>query len=379
MSGGPHCAVVGAGIMGAAAAYALARRGARVTLFEQFPFGHDRGSSHGATRLFRTAYFEHPDYVPLLKRAAMLWRELEEEAHETLFEMTGVFMAGRADSGLIAGTSLAAEQHGLHLHRLSRAEARKRFFWFALDDDMEAMIEPDAGFVYADRARAAYLKAASAHDAELHENSPVSGWTAKGGQIELEAGGERHCFDRLVLAPGAFAGEFVKLGRKFLQPLRKSLFWTSPGEDRFTLANGFLPYAIEEADGRFRYGFPAVDADGVKIGEHTGGAPVADPLDQAPDAAAEARRDMEAFLKRRIPGVSSTIIKEQSCLYAMSPDGHFIIDRHPESEHVVLAMGHSGHGFKFAPLIGEALADLALKGETMREFDFLKLARFDQA
>lgn len=365
--------------MGAAAAYALARRGADVTVFEQFTAIHDRGSSHGATRLFRTAYYEHPNYVPLLKRAGSLWRDLEKASGERLLEMCGVFMAGPAGGSLIAGTRQAAKEHNLPLHAISNAEAEKRFFWFNLDPGMEMLIEPDAGIIYADRARAAFLNGAKAHGATLHENCPVEQWFIGREQNEVAAAGQRYRFDKLILTPGAFARDLPSSIARFVQPLRKTLLWTSPGADRLTLDNGFLPFAIEEADGRFRYGFPAVDSDGVKIGEHTGGAPVASAHDDAPQAVQEARRDMEAFLKRRTPGLSPSITKQQSCLYAMSSDGHFIIDHHPDDPRTIMAAGFSGHGFKFAPVIGEALAGLALEGETMREFNFLKLARFDQA
>lgn len=376
---GPACAVIGGGVMGAAAAYALARRGARVTLFEQFASGHDRGSSHGATRLFRTAYFEHPDYVPLLKRAAALWRDLERESGETLLELCGVLMAGSPVSALIAGTRNAAEIHGLPLEVLSRAEAAKRAPWLSPGNDMEVMIEPDAGFVYADRARAAFLRGAQAAGAEIHYQTPVRGLRFGGARVELATLHGKLLFDRIVAAPGAYAAELLGSAGARVKPLRKTLFWTSPGETRLTLANGFLPFAVEEADGRFFYGFPAVDADGVKCGEHTGGAAVSDPRDEAPEAAAKARNDMEAFLERRAPGLKPAVSKQQSCVYEMSRDEHFIIDRHPDDGRVAFAIGHSGHGFKFAPVIGDALADLALNGETVREFDFLSLARFDQA
>ncbi|WP_375202706.1 N-methyl-L-tryptophan oxidase [Hyphococcus sp.] len=368
-------AVIGAGVMGASAAYALARRGADVTIFEQFTADHDRGSSHGATRLFRTAYFEHPDYVPLLKRAAAGWRDLEKTSGETLLEMCGVFMAGRADATIIAGTRLAAKEHSLSLHNLSRAEAKKRFFWFDLDPDMETLIEPEAGFIYADRARAALIKGARTHGAKLCENCPIMEWPERNAQIEIATKGEKLRFDRLVVTTGAFSEGPESIGRHYVKPLRKTVFWTSPGNAQLTLVNGFLPFGVQEADGRFRYGFPAVDGDGVKIGEHTGGAPLASAHDDAPEAAEEARADMEAYLKRRTPGLSNTITKQQSCLYAMSPDGHFIIDRHPDDPRKIIAMGFSGHGFKFAPVVGEALADLALEGKTLREFKFLKLSR----
>lgn len=376
---GIACAVIGGGIIGVAAACALAKRGARVTVFEQYAFNHDRGSSHGATRLFRTAYFEHPDYVPLLKRAAEGWRELESESRETLFAPCGVLMAGNPASGLMAGTRNAAEIHGLRLDNLTRAELASRFAWFAPGAGMEAMIEPDAGFVYADRARAAFLRRAQAAGADFHDRTPIRGIGFAGARVEIITADGKLFFDRVVAAPGAFASEILGGIGGRVKPLRKALFWTSPRDSRATLAGGFLPFAIEEDDGRFFYGFPAVDADGVKIGEHTGGAPVDDPRDEAPEYAAQSRRDLEAFLRRRAPGLAPQVTKEQSCLYETSPDRHFIIDRHPEDDRIAFAIGHSGHGFKFAPVVGEGLADLATAGETAQEFDFLKLARFDQA
>lgn len=365
--------------MGAASAYALARRGARVTLFEQFAFGHERGSSHGATRLFRTAYFEHPDYVPLLKRAAALWRKAERDSGERLLDMTGVLMIGAPQSVLMSGTRKAAADHGLTLDALTHAEISRRFPSLVLAPNMEAMIEPEAGFVHAAKAVQTFLTGARDAGAVLRSNVSVQGWRSAGSQVEIDAGGERLRFDRLVVAPGAFAAGLLGDAGALVAPLRKTLFWTAPGDARFSSANGFLPFCLEEDDGRFFYGFPALDGDGVKIGEHTGGARIAAPDEAAPEAAAKARDDIEAFLRRRTTGFAPQVAKEQSCLYEMSPDGHFIIDAHPDDARVVFAMGMSGHGFKFAPVIGEALADLALNGATAREFDFLKLARFDQA
>jgi sarcosine oxidase len=379
MNAAPTCAVIGAGAAGAAAAYALARRGARVTLFEQFSLSHDRGSSHGATRLFRTAYFEHPDYVPLLKRSAALWRALERDSGERLLDMTGVLMAGGAQSGLIAGTRRAAADHGLALETLTRADAARRFPSLVLSATMEAMIEPEAGFIYADRAVKTFASGARKAGAVFRQNAAVHDWRSVGAQIEITIRDERLTFDRLIVAPGAFAAGILGRIGALIKPLRKTLFWTAPGDDRFSSARGFLPFAVEEDDGRFFYGFPAVDGNGVKIGEHTGGAQLASPDEAAPEAAAMARDDIEAFLHRRTQGFEPRVSKEQSCLYEMSPDGHFIIDKHPDDARVVFALGLSGHGFKFAPVIGEALADLAINGETLREFDFLKLARFDQA
>lgn len=372
------CAVIGAGAAGAAVAYALARRGADVHLFEQFSLFHDRGSSHGPTRLFRTAYFEHPDYVPILQRAEKLWRNLEAECGGALYDKTGVLMAGAPDSELIAGVRKAAADHGLELEALSRAQFSARFPWFSLDEKMEVLLEHDAGYVRADKTIAAFIEQAGKYGAQIHERSAVNAWNEKAGELFLDVNGERYAFDRLVIAPGAYAASLLGDIGAPVKPLRKTLFWTAAGDARFHHAKGFLPFAIQQSDGRFFYGFPAIDDDGVKVGEHTGGAAVDNPSDDPPEAREQDRRDVAAFLKQHAPGLPATPGKEQSCLYEMSPDTHFMIDKHPADERVSFAAGLSGHGFKFAPVIGEALADLATKGETMPEFGFLKLSRFSR-
>lgn len=370
------CAVVGAGAAGAAAAYALTRRGAEVSLFEQFVLFHDRGSSHGPTRLFRTAYFEHTDYVPLLLQSAALWRRLEREYGEKLYYQTGVLMAGLSDNELIAGVRKAASVHNLSIETVAPDETNARFPWLSLEEGMDVLLERDAGFIRADKANAAFIDLARKSGAKIVPSSPVSAWGEKDGQVFIEVGDERFNFDQLVLTPGAFASRLLDgLGAE-IKPLRKTLFWTAAGDARFHHDLGFRPFAVQQPNGRFFYGFPAIDNDGVKFGEHTGGAPVETPDDEAASAQVQDRADAEAFLKRHTPGLPLNLSKEQSCLYEMSPDGNFIIDRHPASDRVSFAIGLSGHGFKFAPMIGEALADLAVKGETQKEFNFLKLARF---
>ncbi|WDI31373.1 N-methyl-L-tryptophan oxidase [Hyphococcus flavus] len=372
------CAVIGAGAIGSATAYALSRQGADVCLYEQFDFFHHRGSSHGPTRLFRTAYFEHTDYVPLLKRSATLWRDLEFQSGQTLYCQTGVMMAGRPDSPLMAGIDLAARQHSLDLPTFTASEARTRFPVFSFDDDMIIRVEKDAGFVCADRAIAAFLTLAKHHGAQLLERHPVLSWREENSRIVIKANDETHAYDRLIIAPGAYAFNLLKDIGAAVTPVRKSLFWTAPDDNRFHTDSGFLPFAIQQPDGRFYYGFPAIDEDGVKVGEHTGGMPVNTPADDPEELRVKDRKEVSEFLEQYAPALKSDLTNEQSCLYEMSPDGHFIIDTHPECPQVSFAAGLSGHGFKFAPVIGEALADLALQGVTQAEFDFLKLSRFRQ-
>lgn len=367
------CAVIGGGVIGAAAAYHLAGRAAHVHLFDQFDLFHMQGSSHGATRLFRMAYFEHPDYVPLLRRADEGWRALEAAAGETIFHRTGIFLSGPGDGALTAGTLKASEDHGLPIRRLTAHDVRSRFPWFDPPADFDMLTEPRAGVLRADRACAAFINGARACGAEISTGAKILGWSARPEGVEIATGEESHVFDRLVVAPGAWAASLLGDIGAQVKPLRKFLFWAAC-DDQFAIDGAFLPFAIERRDGRVFYGVPAVDADGVKMGEHSGGVPLSAPEDDAP--AGGARADLAGFLEDLAPGLPHAITKEQTCLYAMSPDGHFIIDVHPDDSRVAFAAGFSGHGFKFAPVIGEALADLTFDGETLQEFDFLKLARF---
>lgn len=372
-----RCAVIGAGAAGSAAAYALARRGADVHLFEQYELFHVNGSSHGATRLFRIAYYEHPDYVPLLQRAAALWRDLEAASGDALLYQTGILMAGYDDGIFIPGNLEAARRHDLPIECLSSETAVRRFPWFSFPSEMQLMIEPDAGFVRADLAIAAFVRGAADKGARIRDKRAVRAWSPASRGVEVETADGTESFDRLIVAPGAWATPLLGDIGVIVSPVRKNLFWVAPGDDRFALNSGFPPFAVEQRDKSFFYGFPAVDNDGVKTGEHTGGLPVGAPEDPMTDE----RREEDAarqqrFLKTYAPGLPHAITKAQACLYEASPDGHFIIDRHPADERVSFAIGMSGHGFKFAPLIGEALADLAAGAPLAPEFGFLSLSRF---
>ncbi len=369
------CAVIGAGIVGASAAYALLKRGADVEIFEQFDLFHAHGSSHGPTRLFRLAYFEHPDYVPLLRESIVQWRALEAEADETLFHQIGVLMTGVAQGNLIAGVRRAASKYGVAINELTRKNAGARYPWFHYPDGYDILFEPEAGFLRADRILRHLINSTSKMGGVLRANTPIINWAASAKGVELLTQDDRGRFDRLIIAPGAWGSDLLKLDNIKIKPMRKTLYWLAPGDKTYSLDRSFPPFAIDQANGRFYYGFPAIDEDGVKLGEHTGGAPMTSPTDDTPAPSDEAA-GVKAFLREFMPSAPHKFTKEQQCLYEMSPDGNFIIDTHPSDPRVALAAGLSGHGFKFGPVIGEALADLVTKGETQPVFDFLKLDRF---
>jgi sarcosine oxidase len=372
---GPSVAVIGAGMAGSAAAMRLARRGARVTLFEQFDYGHDRGSSHGATRLFRIAYFEHPDYVPILQRAYGLWKSLEAETGEKLFHETGVLQAGSPGGGFMQGLAKAVADHNLPVPQLDPAAIKRAHPQLTLPAHFTAYFEREAGFVMAGKTVLTQIRLAKDAGASLRPATPVLGWepAADGVVVATAAGAET--FDRAVVTAGAWANDLLDLPKADVKPWPRTLFWRRPQTEDFALGK-FACFAVEEDDGRFFYGFPAIDGDGVKVAEHSGGKAIARPEERGDEAEPGESEAIDAFLAARIPALAGQPGKFQRCLYEVSPDHHFLIDRHPLSDRVVFAAGLSGHGFKFSPVLGEALAAMALDGEMPQHFRFLSLARF---
>lgn len=368
--------VVGCGGIGSAAACHLARRGARVLVLDRFPAGHAHGSSHGQTRLIRLAYFEHADYVPLLRRSYRLWRELEAATGRTLLVENGLLMAGPPEGEVITGVNRSAEAHDLVIERLSATEAMRRFPAFSLPENWSAVHESRGGHLFVEACVHAHADEAIRAGARLETGMTVAGWRVDGRETVVETDRGDFRSGRLVLAPGGWAAGLLRLPAVRLVVLRKSLFWYRPRPDAAdNFAADKLPcFAFDMAEGFF-YGFPTIDGRGVKVGEHTGGRTVTDPLavDRAIDAGE--RRSVEEAFASRIPSLGRDLADHAVCLYTMSPDRHFLVGLHPDHDAVAIAAGFSGHGFKFAPVIGEALADLALDGRTEHPVGFLSPAR----
>lgn len=367
--------VLGLGAMGSAAAWRLAARGMRVLGIEQFDLGHERGSSHGHTRIIRKAYFEHPDYIPLLHRAYELWGELERAAARTLFHRVGLLLCGDENSALIAGVRRSAELHELGLETLTAEQVPQRFPGFDPAAGQVGLFESDAGYLLVEDSVRAMAAQAAARGATLLTGRPVAGWRVEGDGVEVESAGAAYRARRLVVCAGPWsAASLAELGLP-LRVLRKPQLWFACGDERYSLARGFPAFAFEDRSGFF-YGFPEIVPGQMKIAEHTGGDEAEDParVDRMLHDTDQAR--VRRFVESHLPGVSTTVVRHSVCMYTMTPDGQFIVDRHPKHPQVVLAAGFSGHGFKFAPLIGEALADLAIDGTSNLPIGFLSLGRF---
>jgi sarcosine oxidase len=372
--------VLGLGGMGSASACHLARRGQRVLGLEQFRPAHDLGSSHGKTRIIRQAYFEDPCYVPLLRRAYELWDELERTSGEKLLTVTGGLFMGKPQCETVAGALRSARQHGLEHELLNAAEIRKRWPAFTPSRDTVGVFEAVAGIVPPERAVATHLQRAESAGASLRFNEKVLDWraTAQGG-IQVKTTHGIYEGDQLVITAGPWISEMAGEIHLPLKVERKVMFWFEPtdGIERFAVG-AFPVWCWDAGDDLFLYGFPAVDGlhGGVKVAAHREPKIVSCQPDAVErDVSAEELALMRKRLADRLPGLGGRCVATATCLYTNAPDGHFVLDRHPEHPQVVIVSPCSGHGFKFTPVIGEVVADLVTTGTTLLDVHPFRLAR----
>lgn len=365
--------VVGAGGVGSATMLELSRRGVRVLGVDRFRPPHTRGSSHGETRAIRQAYFEHSDYVPLLLKAYELWDQLQQTSGEKLFEQCGLLEVGPEGGEVVGGVLHAATQHTLQVERLAAAEVSRCWPSLCVPDDLTAVFEPTAGYLHVERCVRAMLAEAQRHGAELVSDCDVKGWATLGDGVEVVTSRGVFRANHLAITAGAWAGELLaELGIP-LTVLRKSLFWYStegiPQSDR-------LPVFLYEMSDGVPYGFPSLDGVRLKIAEHSGGLLVDDPLNVNETIPGDEQQTVERFLSECVTGSNARLLDHTTCLYTMTPDHHFVVDRHPIHSCVAFAAGLSGHGYKFAPVLGVALADLLLEGTSRLPIEFLSTSRF---
>ena len=371
--------VLGVGGFGSACLAQLAMRGVSVLGIDQFLPGHDRGSSHGETRIIRQAYYEHVDYVPLVLRAYEQWRELEAESGRSLMEICGLALAGPVDGEAIEGSRLAAKLHKAEIQDLSPREAADRLSGFRIPEGFEVVFEPPGGFLHVENSVRCQVDLAIRHGAQLAIGETVEGWSSHGDTVIVQTNRGTIEAASLVIAAGAWASSLLA-GRDRvpdIQVLRKVMLWNPVRTQSYSIENGGCGFLFEMPHGTF-YGFPSLDGKTLKLAEHSGGTPATDPhtLDRSLMNADVS--PVAEFVRQVMPNLDPKPARHAVCMYSMSPDGHFIVDRHPDFSNVVFGAGFSGHGFKFTPVIGEALADLALERATDLPIDFLSLDRFSK-
>ncbi len=369
--------VVGVGGMGSAASYYLARRGKRVLGLERFGLAHSMGSSHGHTRIIRLAYYEHPSYVLLLKRAYELWREIQDTADERLLHITGSVDSGPEDSWVFKGSWESCRLHDLPHEVLTGSELHRRHPGYRLPDDHLALVQPDGGFLAPEKCIVSYVAAAQAHGAEIHARERVLEWEPLEGGVRVRTDRGTYEADKLVITAGAWDAELVDVLDGLAVPERQVLAWLQPTRPERFRQDNFPVFNLLVDEGRF-YGFPVHGVPGFKFGKYHHLEEVVDPetLDrETHDYDEQLLRD---FAERYFPDGCGPTMDLQTCMFTNTPDNHFVIDLHPNYEQVSFASPCSGHGYKFASVIGEVMADLAETGLTRHDISLFRLDRLTQ-
>ncbi|UTR05949.1 N-methyl-L-tryptophan oxidase [Alkalihalobacillus sp. LMS6] len=369
--------VVGAGSMGMAAGYFLAKSGKRVLLLDSSHPPHQRGSHHGETRIIRHAYAEGSLYVPFVLRAQELWTSLERESGKSLFLKTGVLSVGKEESKLVQGTLKSAEAYQLPLEVLNANDIHHRYPGVNVQPGYVGCFEPNSGVLRCEESIDAYRTLAESYGATIIGDTSVQDVEIHKDSVTVFTKTDTYNAHSLVVTSGAWAQEMLaKLDLTVpLTPLRKTFAWYNADERHYG-SEQFPAFAFETENGLY-YGFPSIDGAGLKVGRHDGGVPVNPNHDLQPfGARKEDEEDLHTFLRHSLPKVGN-LTYGKTCLYTMTPDDRFIIDRHPRHEHVAIAAGFSGHGFKFSSAVGQALSQLIISGNTDIDLSAFSCRRFN--
>lgn len=350
--------VIGLGGMGAATVAELAQRGRSVLGLEQFTPAHDRGSSHGSTRIIRRAYYEHPVYVPLADRSFHKWHDLEQATGKHLLTTCGCLSVGPPSGELIVGVNRSAAEHRLSIESLNANEVTQRFPAFQVSGDLAGVLELAAGFLAVEECVRAFHSAGAAQGADLRFDEEAVGWRADGGGVAVRTTKGTYRADRLVIAAGPWALQLLGTIGVPLTVMRQVQLWIRPQTPSLFRRDRFPVFLVDSSEGPF-YGLPMLDPRGLKVARHYGGQEAIQPDDLDPHVRVGDEVPVMAFLRSFLPDAADGPCTAASiCRYTLTPDRHFVLDRHPEFPQVAVACGFSGHGFKFAPVVGEAMADI---------------------
>jgi sarcosine oxidase len=362
--------------MGSATLYHLAQRGVSAVGFDQFAPPHSRGSSHGATRIIRLAYYEDPSYVPLLRRAYELWRELEDRTDERLLRITGSLDVSTMSGGIFPRSLASCEQHSLAHEVLTSAELSRRFPGYRFPEDYFGLYQPEGGILDPERCVAAHLVAATQAGATARLDERVLAVEPSGKTTTIRTTSTEYVAERVVLTAGPWTGELVPSLRALAIPERQVVGWFEP-DDAAVFAPDRFPVFNTQVDEGHYYGFP-FDGGGVKVGRYHHLEERVEPTGYDRDVHPRDEAVLRTFMTRYLPAAAGPMVRAETCLFTNSPDEHFIIDRLDEPRRTVVAAGFSGHGFKFCSVVGEILADLVTDGRTRHDIELLRLGRFSR-
>ncbi|MGO4436271.1 N-methyl-L-tryptophan oxidase [Rhizobium sp. RAF56] len=372
-------AVIGLGAMGSAALAFLSARGVRaIGIDAHFP-AHALSSSHGDSRLIRLGYFEDPSYVPLLQRAYENWRMLEARLRTDVLTTTGVLQIGAPDSKIVAGTRASCALHSLAYEELDRQAMAARFPAFSLDEGEIALLDPQGGYIRPEIAVMGYLTTAAADGAVLHLGEKITSIEPDDAGVTITSPLGSYRAGKVIVSTGSWIAELVPQLKQHAVPIRQVVAWYQP-RNGFATQPQRMPVFLrdEGAEGSY-FGFPAIGADGVKVGRHAHFREPIDPNQPNPPVNETDTALLDGFVAKRLPAVSGLRVNATTCRYTMLPSEDFLLDFMPGSSRVVVASPCSGHGFKFTSVVGEILADLAADGGTdlpINAFSFESMERF---
>ena len=366
--------VVGVGGMGSATCYELAKRGKRVLGLEKYDVPHDLGSSHGYTRIIRLAYYEHPSYVMLLRRAYELWAEIERKSQEKLLHITGSIDAGPADSWVFKGSLQSCIEHDLPHEVLTGKELADRFPGYQLPFATLALYQPQGGFLAPERCTVAYVEAAQALGAEIHGREEVLAWEPLGEGVRVITNRATYEADRLVITAGSWNANMVPFLNGLAVPERQVLAWLQPERPELFTSERFPVFNLLVDEGRY-YGFPIHSVPGFKFGKYHHFEETGRPEQLHFEPTHDDEEMLREFAARYFPLGAGPTMTLKACMFTNSPDNHFIIDLHPQYPQVSFAAGFSGHGYKFASVTGEIMADLAERFESRHEISLFRVDR----
>lgn len=362
--------------MGIAAAYYLAKQNKNVLVIDQFSIPNSYGSHHGHTRILRLGYGNGGQYVPLAVEALQLWRDLEEETGKKLYEKTGALSLGHPQSNFVKETIESSIMYNLEHETMNAKEMMTRWPGISTPENYVGCYDPESGFLLSEECILAYKEQALSLGVTIMENEKVNQLNVVGDEVTVETQSGTFTAAKLIVTAGAWIPELVKTIELPIQPVRKTIGWFKPTEDRL-YSDDFPCFVFDtETDGHY-YGFPDFDGSGVKLGRMDKGQDIdPDTVDRTFGIYEDDEGDIRSFLENYMPKAAGKLLDGKVCIFSNTPDSDFIVDLHPDHPNIVLAGGFSGHGFKFASVIGSILSELAIDGETSRDIPYLKLDRF---
>ena len=369
--------VIGVGGMGSAAVYHLARRGLKVLGLEKYSIPHEMGSSHGYSRMIRYTLQEHPSYVPLVRRSYELWHEMEETAGEELMVTTGSIRAGAPDSPFFLNAKEACDLHSIPYEILTASEVNKRFPGYRFPEEISSVYQADGGFLLPERCIVTHVQAAERAGADVHSQETVLDWEVRGDGVQVRTDRDTYTAGRLVVTVGPWAANLVPELAAYAVPERQVMGWFQPERPELYTAEIFPVFGVFTEEGRY-YGFPSHAVPGFKIGRAHHLLQKVDPDAIDREVHPEDEEILRQAVNRYFPLAAGKLLDRKTCMYTNTPDEHFMIGTLPGQPQVSVAAGFSGHGFKFASVIGEIMADLAQNGATEHDINLFRLDRFKE-